>query len=450
MMQQLSNHFSTEWIIALSNYLFHSIWLAAIFVFIYSYIDRLPKTRKIIAIQFAYLKLFFSSFIFLLIFILLFLKKTFQFFFESLNSQFDARIISFIVVIFWIFGALFYCLKYLGSQLYLFRIKKLATIKIPEEINRIFLQFKETFKISNRVSLMISEKVPSAFVMGLIEPVIIMPMAWVNKLGLHETRSILLHELTHVLNRDHIWNVILSCYQIIFYFNPSIIYLVNRMKLLRELIADQKVVDTLDNKLEYSKLLIELEENKIKSQYPVLAFSGTGEELSTRIKSLFNIKHCEPKNNNFGKISVSVLLLLLMGISGFLQKEKKQQISYHSELQSGFEICLNQSRQITKAVRHMNNKSDIHESNKIENKILIETKDIDLNNGELNSIVQVISNKQSNDNNQPIILEKKITFQEQTIVINDSLHETKQVITETSIINTETKKTMAPQSNEVN
>ncbi|HUN17277.1 MAG TPA: hypothetical protein PK622_10705, partial [Saprospiraceae bacterium] len=86
MMQQLSNHFSTEWIIALSNYLFHSVWLAVIFVFIYSYIDRLPKTRKIIAIQFAYLKLFFSSFIFLIIFILLFLKKTFQFFFESLNS----------------------------------------------------------------------------------------------------------------------------------------------------------------------------------------------------------------------------------------------------------------------------------------------------------------------------------------------------------------------------
>jgi len=139
-----------------------------------------------------------------------------------------------------------------------------------------------------------------------------------------------------------------------------------------------------------------------------------------------------------------------MGIGGFLQKEKKQQISYHSELQSGFEICLNQSRQITKAVRHMNNKSDIHESNKIENKILIETKDIDLNNGELYSIVQVISNKHSNDNNQPNILEKKITFQEQTIVINDSLHETKQVISETSIINTETKKTMAPQSNEVN
>ncbi len=204
MIQQLSNHFSTEWIIALSNYLFHSIWLAAIFVFIYSYIDRLPKTRKIIAIQFAYLKLFFSSFIFLLIFILLFLKKTFQFFFESLNSQFDARIISFIVVVLWIFGALFFCLKYLGSQLYLFRIKKLATIKIPEELNRIFLQFKETFKISNRVSLMISEKVPSAFVMGLVEPVIIMPMAWVNKIGLHETKSILLHELTHVLNRDHI------------------------------------------------------------------------------------------------------------------------------------------------------------------------------------------------------------------------------------------------------
>jgi beta-lactamase regulating signal transducer with metallopeptidase domain len=450
MMQEFSNHYSMEWINVLSNYLLHSIWLAAIFVFIFIYIDRLPKTRRSIALQYTYLKLFFSSFIFLLVSILLFFKNPFQFIFEGLNYQFDSRSISFIVGLFWIVGALFLCLKYIGSQLYLFRIKKSATIQIPEEINLIFLQLKKKFEISNRVSLLASEKVPSAFVMGLIEPIIVMPLAWINKLELQETKSILLHELTHILNKDHIWNVILSCYQILFYFNPSIIYLVNRMKLLRELIADQKVVDTMDNKLVYSKLLIELEERKIHSQYPVLAFSDTGEELSTRIKTLFNIKHRVPKKNNIGKISISVLLLILLGLGGFIQREKKHPISFQLDLKSGFEICVNHPRQITKELRHLNTKSDILESSEIEDSIEIEVKDDYLDNEELYSINQVNSNR-SIDYSQQIIHEKKITIQEQFVVVTDSLQETKLVISENSIlINTESKKTMAPQSNEVN
>ena len=81
--------------------------------------------------------------------------------------------------------------------------------------------FKSVFKDNNRISVMLSEEVPSPAVCGLIRPVILIPTALIKKLDKEQLEAVLLHELSHIQRGDLWLNTIQSLLQIFYFYNPA-------------------------------------------------------------------------------------------------------------------------------------------------------------------------------------------------------------------------------------
>lgn len=161
--------------------------------------------------------------------------------------------------------------------------------------------------IIKSVSIKLSASIQSAFVTACFNPLIIFPISWINALSPEETKAILLHELCHIANADLLWNRVLILVESIFFFNPAIKILIDKIKLQREIIADQFVIQQMNNRHEYASLLVNLESNRNICSIASLHFSSCNNEMTQRIHHLYNHRNSQ---FDFGKFNIITLMAL--------------------------------------------------------------------------------------------------------------------------------------------
>src|SRR5262249_6488166 len=76
---------------------------------------------------------------------------------------------------------------------------------------------------------------------GLFRPVVLLPASFLS-LGEDEQRAIVCHELLHVRRRDWLVNLIEELIVVVLWFQPAILWLIRRIRLLREQVVDHEVL----------------------------------------------------------------------------------------------------------------------------------------------------------------------------------------------------------------
>ena len=110
-----------------------------------------------------------------------------------------------------------------------------------------------------RPRLLHHQGVGSAFVAGMIRPVVIFPTAWVNRLSAEEAECVLLHELAHLNARDHMMNLVCAISEILLFFNPGESFLLlAESEFQREICADESVIRKDTKPVSYARLLVNL------------------------------------------------------------------------------------------------------------------------------------------------------------------------------------------------
>lgn len=168
--------------------------------------------------------------------------------------------------------------------------------------------------IKKQVQVWFSKHVDVPSVIGMIKPVILLPVALVNQLTAQQLEAVLLHELVHIKRYDWIVNFSLSIIETILFFNPFIHLLNNDVKQERENCCDDWVINFQYNNHDYATALLILEEQRRGQLALALAATNGKKNLLNRIKRLFetepqitiSLKH---------KLQLAILgLLLLIGI----------------------------------------------------------------------------------------------------------------------------------------
>ncbi len=190
----------------------------------------------------------------------------------------------------WFIGATFFFFRFLLSHYYLRNLIRNSELIQNDKWLELFTSIKIYYSLHKSVILLQSEKVSSAFLTGVIKPVIIIPTSWVNQLSYREAECILAHELSHIVNRDHWVNLFIHFAEIIFYFNPAVHILIGHIKLERELKADKSACDYLKEPMLYAKLIIKIEEATTVVPAFTLPFFGQKKQLKRRIESVLQIK----------------------------------------------------------------------------------------------------------------------------------------------------------------
>jgi bla regulator protein BlaR1 len=168
----------------------------------------------------------------------------------------------------------------------------------------------DQLKIGKPIVLLESEiiKMPSVF--GHLKPVIFIPLGLLTHLQPEEVESILLHELAHIRRSDYLINLLQNLAEIIYFFNPALLWMSSLIRDERENCCDDIAIGHTKNRKQFVQALISFRELPIHNSRYITAFPGNRNRLVQRVTRIV-----QNKNKTLNPVENIYLILSLLIIS---------------------------------------------------------------------------------------------------------------------------------------
>ncbi len=217
----------------------------------------------------------------------------------------------------------------LGFGLYNMHQLKRRQVSYPGEYwNNKVTELCRQLQVNKVVQLLQSHIIRIPAVIGYLKPVILFPAAMLTAMPLHEVEAVLIHELGHIRRRDFLINMLQNIVEVIFFFNPSILWVSSLIKTERENCCDDIAVTHTANKQDYIKALITFQQYvQPATQKLVTAFSGDKNHLLNRVRRIIYNNNKTLNNMEKKFLSASIILVsvcLLAFASNKMQDKGKE------------------------------------------------------------------------------------------------------------------------------
>ncbi|MGD9161400.1 MAG: M56 family metallopeptidase [Desulfobacteraceae bacterium] len=161
----------------------------------------------------------------------------------------------------------------------------------PEWFNELIIKTAARLKLRKAPSILFSEDAKSPAVYGVFKPVLLLPDGYLDKLSREQAEHVLIHELCHLKRGDLLVHWFCIVVQLVYWFNPLLIWTRRQMRYICEICCDLSVANILKEKtMSYRKTLLHsARELFAESLEPSLGFLGIFEEpfrLVPRLKWL--------------------------------------------------------------------------------------------------------------------------------------------------------------------
>ncbi len=193
---------------------------------------------------------------------------------------------------------------------------KMSTSKVTTDAD-IIVMMRDVYEILNIkkiIRVVIVKGISSPFSVGIFKHYIVLPHS--NNYSDQDLRQILLHEATHIKRNDCLITWFQRAIEILLFFNPAVWLISSSLTRNRELICDGQVVQCINDRESYAKVLLSTAVASIKG---VPKFSngavGSKKDLSNRIDSIVNKK---TEYKKLHKVILKISLLILFFSSVFL------------------------------------------------------------------------------------------------------------------------------------
>jgi len=201
------------------------------------------------------------------------------------------------------------CFGIFGNLSYIYRIRNYKTQapsqfwqdKITELASRIQLR-KNIILLESRLV-----KVPS--VTGFLKPIILIPAGLLANLPQDQIEAILLHELAHIRRKDYAINLLQSFAEILFFFNPGLLWVSSILRDERENCCDDIAISAIENKSGFVHALVSFEEYSLKNNELAMGFGKSKNHLLNRAKRI--IYNNNKTLNSIEKTLLSVSLVAI-------------------------------------------------------------------------------------------------------------------------------------------
>src|SRR3990172_687227 len=162
---------------------------------------------------------------------------------------------------------------------------------IPQWFHELLVDTAQHLGLQRLPAIVFSNKAVTPAVYGVFRPVMLLPANYFDNLSEEEAAHVLLHELAH-LKRGDLWlHGICLILQIVYWFNPLILWVQRQMKHVREICCDLTVANVLREKTAaYRRTLLNTAKELLTENVePGLGLLGVFEEpfrLVTRLRWL--------------------------------------------------------------------------------------------------------------------------------------------------------------------
>lgn len=204
-------------------------------------------------------------------------------------------------------------------------LKKSGVVAPHEHLNELVAQWQEHFNISRPVKLLLSARVDVPMMLGILKPIILLPVATINHLSMEQLEAVLLHELAHIRRQDYLLNIFQTIAETVLFFNPFIWLIFSVIRKERENCCDDMVVEHTTDPLPYARALAILETNRYEGNLGLAVTGKHKNQLFNRIKRIMEMKK---QNINYSQLGIAVMVIIAITCSlaiftpSFAQKTK--------------------------------------------------------------------------------------------------------------------------------
>ena len=176
--------------------------------------------------------------------------------------------------------------------------------------------------IIKKVQVWISEKAESPLTIGFWKPVIILPVSVFTQLTCIQVEAVIAHELFHIKRNDYLINILLTCAEVLLFFNPFAYLMFSIVRKERENSCDDHVINTGFEPWEYSQALYLLGRYRYDRSHLAIAAAGISKEFL-----LQRIRRIMKRNNPAPSVLKPFLAFFLcLFVSVFAAREKQERL----------------------------------------------------------------------------------------------------------------------------
>lgn len=200
------------------------------------------------------------------------------------------------------------CIKSIKLAAGVYEVYQLRRIKITP-VSKYWedklAQLSAQLKIKQVIDIAESGMAKVPMVIGHLKPLILIPVGFINALTTDEVEAILAHELAHIRRRDYLVNLLQSFMEIVFFFNPAVLWISELIKAERENCCDDIAIACTNSKYGYIQALLSCQEYQ-PSPGLGMAMAGQKSNLLDRVKRIVN--------NNNQSLNIMEKTLLTIGL----------------------------------------------------------------------------------------------------------------------------------------
>jgi GWxTD domain-containing protein len=188
------------------------------------------------------------------------------------------------VVPFWLLGVFTFYVRTLGGWVAAQRLRRVGVCPAPDAWQQRFDGLGKRLRLARPVVLLESCLGEVPVVIGLLRPVVLVPVGMLAGLPVEHVEQILTHELAHIRRHDYLVNLLQSFLEGLLFYHPAVWWVSSMIRVERENCCDDVVVSMNGDARGYAAALAALEASRWPVREPALA--ATGGNLIARIRRL--------------------------------------------------------------------------------------------------------------------------------------------------------------------
>lgn len=234
------------------------------------------------------------------------------------------------MVAIWAIGVGTMLLRLLTGFVWLQRARRNARLQVPERWQSRLRALCARMGLGDRVRMLIGDDDEGPFSAGIFRPVVIVPAALLTRMPVDLLEALLAHELAHIRRHDYLVNLLQSLVEALLFYHPAVWWLSHRIRIERELIADDIAANAVGEPRRLALALSALDlyaaaHRPFASQ--VLAQAAQGGHLMTRIQQLLR-----PSRPGIGaRAALPAVALIATGIACYAFAQADRPISQTSQ-----------------------------------------------------------------------------------------------------------------------
>jgi beta-lactamase regulating signal transducer with metallopeptidase domain len=230
---------------------------------------------------------------------------------KSINIPVPIKVLPSLILGLWILATVFMLLRLLRSHFYTRRLKRDVLILSPAYQQEI-TEFIRSTGIRRKVAIYATSNVRMPMVIGLFNPVILIPNDLMDELTEEQLKHVILHELAHIRRWDDWTNLIERIIEAFYFWNPMVLCIGRQMNLEREIACDDWVIILSGEPKSYALCLTRLIEANILKPGRIIATGAIlhRKHITTRIRMLLD-KGCNT-TANFSRPGILTAICVIM------------------------------------------------------------------------------------------------------------------------------------------